>query len=132
MPHREACDGSRSTRRSPAGRPCTPRRRTRSSPVRQSHRRGVRGSSRRRPRAVRQLPEDERAAVRDLEREGVAADVVEGVDDLAIRYEIPGVIGMRVDGDAVGLPELYVEAVDDVRTVAEDGIGAAAAAPADD
>src|SRR5437867_11676740 len=38
---------------------------------------------------------------------------------------------MRIDRDAAGLTQGHVEAVDDVRTAAEHGIGAAAAAPAD-
>lgn len=80
---------------------------------------------------ARQLAQNEAAAVGNFEREGVAAGVVDGVDNEAVAGQVLGVVGMRVHRDAIDLAEADVESLDDVRLPAEHRVGAAAATPAD-
>src|SRR5439155_27077669 len=79
---------------------------------------------------VAELADDEAPAVRDLERERVAAHVIDGVDDEVIRHQVARVVGMRIDRDAAGLTQGHVEALDDVRSAAEHGVSPATAVPA--
>src|SRR5207244_12169639 len=74
---------------------------------------------------------DGAGAWRTPERARLAPPPVARSDDEAIRGEVTRVIGVGVDGDATGLAEPQVEAFDDARAVAEDGVGAPAAAAAD-
>src|SRR5262245_1734202 len=72
------------------------------------------------------LAEDEATAVRGLEREGIAPGVVEGVDHEVIVLEVARVLRVGEDGNALGLPECDVEAVEHRVATAQDRIRAAA------
>src|SRR5262249_23845002 len=81
-------------------------------------------------RLVRSAGEHEAAAVRDLERPGVAARVVGGVDHQRGTAPVAGMVGRREEGPPGDLPGTAVETIQPGVTPAQHGCGAATAAAA--